>query len=82
MEKNAKYHSNPQKENLLDVVNASETADPEEVLAITIEDLVETEDSMIGQEKCTKQHVLIVEKNAKYHSNPQKESLLGVKNAL
>ena len=81
----AKFLSNLQKVNQLDAKIASERTNPKEVLAV--ETAVETavtvgsveitiDSAMIDQEKCTKQLVLIVEKNVKYHSNHRETSQL------
>jgi len=82
-----KCRSNLQKVNQLDAKIVLERTSPKKVLAVetavTVGSVETTIDSaMIDQEKCTKQLVLIAEKNVKYHSNQHKVSQLGVENVF
>lgn len=77
---NAKYHSNLQKVNQLDVKNVSKRTGPREISAETIVDSATITDSTADQEKCTKQPVQTAEKTAKCHSSQQKANQYDAKN--
>lgn len=81
--KNAKCHSNQQKENQLDVKNAlKKTGHKEASMTITsVASAVTIVDSTTDQEKCIKQLVRIAENLAKCHSSLHKENQLDVENA-
>jgi hypothetical protein len=80
VERNAKFRSNQQKENQLDVKIASERTNHKEVLAVETAAIIV--DSTIDQEKCTKQLALIVEKTAKCHSSQAETSQFVVRNVF
>lgn len=76
VETNAKYHSNQQKENLLDVTTVFEKTDQKDDLTIEAAEIEAADEALTdNQEKCTKQHAPTVIVNVTYHSNQQKESL-------
>ena len=84
MERNAKFLLSQHKANQFDVKTALEKTNPKEVLAVEtaviVGSAVTTIDSaMTDQEKCTKQLVLIAEKNVKYHLSQRKASQLDAK---
>jgi phosphotransferase system IIB component len=73
VERNAKFLLSLQKVNQLDVKIVLERTDHNEVLAAIIVD-----STIEDQEKCTKQLVLIVERNAKCHLSQAETSQLDV----
>ena len=78
---NAKYHSNLKKIGLYTAENVSKIINHKEIHPDSIEDLDSTEvQEMIGQERCLLQHAVIVEMNAKYHSNLKKIGLYTAEN--
>jgi len=87
VERNAKFLSNQQKANQSNVKIALEKISHSEALAETTAE-TETSAAIIvnsettDQEKCTKQLVLIVERNAKSHSNRVETSQLDVENVF
>jgi hypothetical protein len=77
-----KYHSNPQKENLLDVRNVSEKEWAIITMVVLLEETITEVLDLEKKEKCIKQFVLNVAHNVKYHSNQQKASLFFAKIVL
>ena len=87
----AKFLSNLQKVNQLDVKIALERTNPKEALAVEmaaeVAAIVVSAATIVvsettDQEKCTKQLALIVEKNAKSHSSRVETSQLDVENVF
>jgi hypothetical protein len=81
--RNAKFLLSLQKANQLDAKIVLERTNPKEVLAVeTAAIIVDSTTVTADQEKCTKQLVLIAEKNAKSHSSRVETSQLDAKNVF
>ena len=79
---NAKYHSNLKKTDQFTAGNASRITDHKEIHLDSTEDPGLTEDQeTTDQERCSLQPVVIVEMNAKYHSNLKKTDQFTAGNA-
>ena len=86
---NVKYHSSQEETSLFIVTNAfrstnhkAEAADLAEMTEVVTEAAVTTEvQETTDHEKCTKQHVVTVATNVKYHSSQRRTDLFIVRNA-
>jgi len=85
---NVKYHSSQEETSLFIVTNAfrstnhkAEAADLAEMTEVVTEaDSTEVQETT-DHEKCTKQHVVTVATNVKYHSSQKRTDLFIVRNA-
>jgi len=85
---NVKYHSSQEETSLFIVTNAfrstnhkAEAADLAEMTEVVTEaDSTEVQETT-DHEKCTKQHVVTVATNVKYHSSQRRTDLFIVRNA-